>query len=91
MDMHEELLEQFQQKPFFRLFSMMLTYLLRDNEAFEPIEYEILAVFGEAFSVLQPTYFPNFTFAWWALVSHQYFMPRLLLLPDKKVFRSGLG
>jgi CCR4-NOT transcription complex subunit 1 len=91
MDMHEELVEQFQQKPFFRLFSMMLTYLLRDNEAFEPIEYEILAVFGEALSVLQPTYFPNFTFAWWALVSHQHFMPRLLLLPDKKVFRSGLG
>ena len=89
MDTHEELMEQFQQKPFFRLFSMMLTYMMRDNEeTFGPIEFEILAVFGEAFSVLQPNYFPDFTFSWWALVSHQYFMPRLLLLPDKKVSRS---
>ena len=86
MDMHEELAEQFQQKPFFRLFSMMLTYLLRDNEeTFSLFEFEVLAVFGEAFSVLQPNYFPDFTFSWWALVSHQYFMPRLLLLPNKKV------
>lgn len=98
MDMHEELAEQFQQKPFFRLFSMMLTYMMRDNEdTFSPIEFEILAVFGEAFSVLQPSYFPDFTFSWWALVSHQYFMPRLLLLPDKKVLHfiitliSGMG
>lgn len=86
MDMHEELGEQFQQKPFFRLFSMMLTYMMRDSEeTFAPIELEVLAIFGEAFSVLQPNYFPDFTFSWWALVSHQYFMPRLLLLPDKKV------
>jgi CCR4-NOT transcription complex subunit 1 len=76
-DMNEELAEQFQQKPFFRLFSMMLTYLLRDNEeTFSPIEFEILAVFGEAFSVLQPNYFPDFTFSWWALVSHQCFIAR---------------
>jgi CCR4-NOT transcription complex subunit 1 len=86
MDMHEELAEQFQQKPFFRLFSMMLTYMMRDNEeTFSLIEFETLAVFGEAFSVLQPNYFPDFTFSWWALVSHQHFMPRLLLLPEKKV------
>src|SRR6202012_5815216 len=62
MDMHEELGEQFHQKPFFRLFSMMLTYMLRDSEVFESIEYEVLAVFAEAFSVLQPSYFPDFTF-----------------------------
>ena len=98
MDMHEELAEQFQQKPFFRLFSMMLTYMMRDNEeTFRPIEFEVLAVFGEAFSVLQPNYFPDFTFSWWALVSHQYFMPKLLLSPDKKVqsllvmLTSGMG
>lgn len=85
MDMHEELAEQFQQRPFFRLFSVLLTYLLRDNEeVFSPMEFEILAVFGEAFSVLQPSYFQNFTFSWWALVSHQFFMPRLLLLPNRQ-------
>ena len=89
MDKHEELGEHSHQKPFFRLFSMMLTYMLRDNEAFEPIEFEVLAVFAEAFSVLQPSYFPNFTFAWWALISHQFFMPRLLLLPDEKVCLFG--
>ena len=85
MDMHEELAEQFQQRPFFRLFSVLLTYLLRDHEElFGSMEFEILAVFGETFSVLQPSYFQSFTFSWWALVSHQYFMPRLLLLPDKQ-------
>jgi len=86
MDLHEEFGDQFQQKPFFRLFSTMLTSMLRDSEEiFTPIEFEVLAVFGEALHVLQPNYFPDFTFSWWALVSHQYFMSRLLLLPDKKV------
>jgi CCR4-NOT transcription complex subunit 1 len=86
MDMHEELAEQFQQRPFFRLFSVLLIYLLRDNEdLFSSMEFEILAVFGEAFSVLQPSYFQSFTFSWWALVSHQFFMPRLLLLPNRQV------
>ena len=85
MDVHEELGDQFQQKPFFRLFSTFLTYMMRDNEElFSPIEFEILAVFGEALSVLQPSYFPDFTFSWWALVSHEYFMPRLLQLPEEK-------
>jgi CCR4-NOT transcription complex subunit 1 len=86
MDIHEELAEQFQQRPFVRLFSMMLEYMLRENEeTFGPIEFEVLAIFGEAYSVLQPNHFPDFTFGWWALVSSQCFMPRLLLLPDKKV------
>ena len=90
-DMHEELAEQFQQKPFFRLFSMLLTYIIRDNEeTFSAIEFEVLVVFTEAFTVLQPIYFPDFTFSWWALISHQYFMPRLLLLPDKKVLLGKL-
>ena len=84
--MQETLGEHFQQKPFFRLFSMMLIYLLRDNPVFQPIEYEVLVLFSETFSVLQPNYFPNFTFAWWALVSHPYFMSQLLALPEKKVF-----
>jgi CCR4-NOT transcription complex subunit 1 len=88
MDLHEEFGDQFQQKPFFRLFSTMLTIMMRDNEeTFATIEFELLAVFGEALHVLQPNYFPDFTFSWWALVSHQYFMPRLLLLPDNKVSR----
>ena len=86
MDMREELAEQFQQRPFYRLFSSMLTFLLRDKEeVVSPIEFEILVVFGEAFSVLQPTFFPDFTFSWWNLVSHRFFMPKLLLLPEKKV------
>ena len=85
-DMHEEMPEQFPQKAWFRLFSMLLTFIIRDNEAtFNRIEFEVLVVFAEAFNVLQASYFPDFTFSWWALVSHQCFMPRLLLLPEKKV------
>lgn len=85
-DMHEEMGEQFQQKPWFRLFSMLLTYILRDNEGlFSPIEFEVLVLFAEAFTVLQANYFPDFTFGWWALVSHQHFMPSLLQVPDKRV------
>lgn len=86
MDMHEELGDLFEQRPFYRLLVMLLTHVWRDNEElFSPIEFGILVVFGETFSVLQPTYFPRFTYSWWALVSNQYFMPRLLRLPDKKV------
>ena len=86
IDVHELQGDQFQQKPFFRLFSQLLNGFLRDNEeTFIPMEFEILAIFGEALSVLQPTFFPIFTFSWWALVSHQCFMPKLLNLPDRQV------
>jgi CCR4-NOT transcription complex subunit 1 len=85
MDLHEEYIEHFQQKPFFRLFSMLLTTIVRDRDSvFAEMEYEMLATFGEALSVLQPNYFPDFTYSWWALVSHEYFMPKLLLLPNRK-------
>jgi CCR4-NOT transcription complex subunit 1 len=85
-DMHEEMAEQFHQKPWFRLFSMLFTNILRDSETlFSPVEFEILVLFAETLTVLQASYFPDFTFSWWALVSHRFFMPRLLLVPDKKV------
>jgi CCR4-NOT transcription complex subunit 1 len=86
VDMHETQAEQFQQKPFFRIFSRLLYGFLRDNEeTFKSMEFEILAIFGEAFDVLQPEFYPVFTFSWWALVSHQAFMPKLLNLPDRQV------
>jgi CCR4-NOT transcription complex subunit 1 len=44
---------------------------------------------SDAFSTLQPTYFPGFTFSWMCLISHRYFMPKLLTPKNREVSYSS--
>ncbi|KAG4304332.1 hypothetical protein PORY_002307 [Pneumocystis oryctolagi] len=75
--------KNFHQKPFYKLFANILCEF--NNETyFSDIQYNILETLGETFLALQPLHFPKFTFAWMTLISHRYFMPSLLLLPDYK-------
>ncbi|KAL8805792.1 MAG: hypothetical protein Q9182_001704, partial [Xanthomendoza sp. 2 TL-2023] len=82
--------EQFNQRVFFRLFSSILCYW--NDLAQHSFEYdrEMILVFADAFLMLQPRYLPAFTYSWLMLVSHRFFMPALLKLPDDEVSTLNL-
>ncbi|KAJ3175056.1 hypothetical protein HDU87_006452 [Geranomyces variabilis] len=80
---HERQREQFNQRPFFRLFSTLLNDLSL-YEDLQPIYIQILSAMSNTFHTLQPSFLPGFTFSWLQLVSHRYFMPKLLLAENQK-------
>ncbi|CAG8523976.1 14374_t:CDS:10, partial [Acaulospora morrowiae] len=82
---HEQRRQQFNQKPFFRLFSSLLNDLNSYEQQLQPIYFQILiALSSNTFHTLQPFFFPGFTFAWLSLISHRLFMPKLLLAENQK-------
>jgi CCR4-NOT transcription complex subunit 1 len=88
---HEKRKQDFNQKPFFRLF----TGLLHELNVFEILSspehsFAMLQAFSETFHTLRPSFLPGFTFSWISLISHRLFMPRLLQAEDRKV-SSQLG
>ena len=75
----------FDQKPFLRLFSSILNDL-------KPLEVESVAVYrkslssmSEMFHALRPSVVPSFAFSWIQLVSHRNFLSSLLLVEGQKV------
>ncbi|GAA5875884.1 hypothetical protein JCM8547_001694 [Rhodosporidiobolus lusitaniae] len=87
---HEELGPHFQQKPFFRFFSSLLSNLASIETHLGPAYYQILVALSHSLNTLQPLFFPGFTFSWVALVSHRLFMPKLLTMPDREGWTSFL-
>ena len=76
----------FDQKPFLRLFSSVLNDL-------KPLEIEhaslyrgLLSLIGEVFHSLRPAAVPSFSFSWIQLVSHRNFLSSFLLADGQKVF-----
>ena len=82
--------DAFNQRAFFRLFSSFLCELETLHRHFVDHEKEIMLVIGKTFMALQPTHFPGFAYGWLSLVSHRYFLPFMLLLPDQTVCRAIL-
>lgn len=82
---HEKL-KDFPARPYFRLINSFLAGLHEDATDDEPIG-NIYLLLAEAFQILQPIAVPGFTFSWVSLISSRYFMPSLLLLPEKKGFQ----
>lgn len=80
---HENGAAQFHQKPFYRLFSNLLVHL-STNETEGNISVPILISFSNVFTLLVPSKFPGFAFAWLELISHRVFMPKLLLAKSSK-------
>lgn len=82
--------EQFNQKPFYRLFSVLLCEFDTSDEELSVTERgDITLVFARIFKKLLPTHFPGFITSWMSLISHRAFMPLLLRLPEQsgwKVF-----
>ncbi|CAG8526473.1 8493_t:CDS:10 [Ambispora leptoticha] len=81
---HEQRQQQFNQKPFFRLFTSLLNDLNSYEQQLQPIYFQILTNLSNTFHTLQPSFFPGFTFAWLSLISHRLFMPKLLLAENQK-------
>uniref|UniRef100_A0A6B2KWF0 CCR4-Not complex component Not1 C-terminal domain-containing protein n=1 Tax=Arcella intermedia TaxID=1963864 RepID=A0A6B2KWF0_9EUKA len=70
--------EQFDQRPYFRLFSNLLMEFNLPDPVFESNIRHILLEFQALFHKFRPSLFPGFSFAWLELISHRTFMPRLL-------------
>ncbi|KAJ1565991.1 hypothetical protein HK096_005111 [Nowakowskiella sp. JEL0078] len=81
---HEQRRASFNQRPFLRLFSTLLTDLSTYEEQLQPIYFQILSAISNTFHSLQPIFLPGFTFAWLQLISHRYFMPKLLMPENQK-------
>lgn len=100
---HEEFGPAFQQKPFFRFFSSLLSDLHSFEDGLQDLYYPMMmniwyvciisyeslftSSFSETLQSLQPVYFPGFAFSWMALISHRLFLPKLLITPNGEVSR----
>jgi len=81
---HEKHQKDFNQTPFFRLFSSLLEDLHRYEKYLEPVNHQIFSAMSNTFHTLQPLHLPGFTFSWLELISHRLFMPKLLYAEKQK-------
>ena len=81
---HEKYQKDFNQTPFFRLFSSLLEDLHRYEKHLEPVNHQIFSAMSNTFHTLQPLHLPGFTFSWLELISHRLFMPKLLYAEKQK-------
>ncbi|CAO3700331.1 unnamed protein product [Rhizopus stolonifer] len=82
--LHDQRQQQFDQRPFLRLFTSLLCELHSSEQQLQTSYMFILTTLSQAFGTLQPTQFPGFAFAWVQLISHRLFMPKLLLAENQK-------
>ncbi|KAK4519925.1 uncharacterized protein ATC70_010169 [Mucor velutinosus] len=81
---HEQRRQQFNQRPFLRLFTSLFSDLHAAEQQLQAIYIPILTAMSNTLHTLQPSQFPGFTFAWLQLISHRLFMPKLLLAENQK-------
>lgn len=84
IDKHEKEAEHFNEKPHFRFFSSFfyeLNQLETDDIEFCNALYLLLA---NILNTLQPFALPGFSFAWMSLISHRYYLPKLLEMPNNE-------
>lgn len=83
--------ESFNERPFFRFISILLSYwqqlnfaefdIVRDENtrnALLAFNNELYLLVADVLHILQPLAFPGFTFAWISLLSHRMFLPIML-------------
>ena len=78
--------EHFNQKAFFRIFSMVF-YGWYETMRGTDIKQDrsMIQALGEALLLLEPSNFPSFVYGWMSLVSHRIFMPAVLKIADNEV------
>ncbi|KAG0182584.1 hypothetical protein DFQ29_003364 [Apophysomyces sp. BC1021] len=81
---HEQRQQQFNQRPFLRLFTSLLSDLHSSEQQLQPVYIPMLTALSNTFYTIRPSQFPGFTFAWLQLMSHRLFMPKLLLTDNQK-------
>ncbi|CCE64445.1 hypothetical protein TPHA_0H02420 [Tetrapisispora phaffii CBS 4417] len=94
---HEQTGSTFNERPYFRLFSNMLSEwsklrghnFVNINDAkirneFIKFDSEFYEIFSTYLLALQPLAYPGFSFAFITLLSHRMFLPVMLRLPENK-------
>ncbi|KAI8069271.1 CCR4-Not complex component, Not1-domain-containing protein [Gongronella butleri] len=79
---HETLGLRFNQKPFFRLLSLLLLEICKLPNAH--IDDGILTCYCDTLFALQPLHFPGFAVSWLQLISHRVLLPQLLAKNDRR-------
>ncbi|KAK4547743.1 hypothetical protein LTR36_000701 [Oleoguttula mirabilis] len=78
-DHHNKQRERWNARVYFRLFSTLLCEIHANRSQMNgQQERDIYQVFATALLVLQPRFFPGFTYPWLALLSHRLFIPAFL-------------
>lgn len=86
MSHHHELRGQhFDQRPFLRFFTCILSDLHAVEQNIQSVYIPLLTALSNTLYTLQPSHFTGFTFAWLQLISHRLFMPQLLLAENQQV------
>lgn len=81
---HDEAGPNFEQRPYFRFFSSLLSDLQSIQTSFPEAYFGCLQTFANHLGSIQPAIVPAFSYSWISLISHRYFMPRLLQGNDKE-------
>jgi len=76
--------EQWDQRPWYRIFMNLVIDINKPDPELEPIRLGILSVFAATFHVSQPLVVPSFSFSWFELVSHRHFLPNVMLVENQK-------
>ena len=77
--------ERFHQRAFFRLFSTMFYDWYDFGRGGNPHQdREMIHIMADNLLLLDPHYFPGFTYGWLSLVSHRVFMPAILKQSDNQ-------
>jgi len=76
--------EQWDQRPWYRIFMNLVIDINKPDPEVEPIRHGILSVFAATFHVSQPLVVPSFSFSWFELVSHRHFLPNLMLIENQQ-------
>jgi CCR4-NOT transcription complex subunit 1 len=82
---HETDRVNFNQRPLFRLFSSLFNDLNMYRKELGPIYFSILCGISNTLHAVNPSFLPGFTFAWVQLISHRFFMPKILEVEGQKV------
>lgn len=83
---HESAADQFNQKPFFRLFSTLLNDFKLYQTQMGSIYIQLLSEVSNTMHAIQPQVLPAFTFSWLQLISHRNFMAPILLAADQALW-----
>ena len=81
----------FDQKPFLRLFSSILNDLKVIELENASLYRKLLFLMSESFYTLQPLNVPAFSFSWIQLISHRNFLSSLLLVDGHEVLFIFMG
>lgn len=80
----------FNSRPYFRIFMLILTDVTQPSPAItdQGLVQDMLIPIASTLHMLNPTRVPSFCFSWLDLISHRYFLPRMLRTVNPSSDRS---